>query len=132
MSGSGEQETAFDSRQVGRRLHRLRAGHPEIIAAAIATRSGLLLGGPQDEEEDAQALAALGAALLSSADTPSEALVGGPAEEAYVRARAGYVISVAAGSGAVLIALVAPTASATTLLPELREAAADIGRAVAL
>jgi predicted regulator of Ras-like GTPase activity (Roadblock/LC7/MglB family) len=131
LSGSGEQETGFDSRQVGRRLHRLRAGHPEIIAAAVATRSGLLLASPRDEEGDAQALAALGAALLSSADAPSEALVGGPAEEAYVRARAGYVISVSAGSGAVLTTLVAPTASIATLLPELREAAAEIGRAVA-
>ena len=59
-------------------------------------------------------------------------LVGGAAEEAYVRGLAGYVIALAAGPNAVVSVVAAPTASLTLLLPDLRQTAAYLGQSLGM
>lgn len=120
-----------DSSQLAALLEQLRVARPEVLSVALSTRSGLLLGSATENPDEAEGLAALGAGLLAAAETPAEALVGGAAEEAYVRGLAGYVIALAAGPQAVLSVVAAPTASLTLLLPDLRQTAAYLGQSLA-
>ncbi len=123
---------ASDNAQLAALLEQLRVVRPEVLSVALSTRSGLLLASATENSDEAEALAALGAGLLTAAETPAQALVGGAAEEAYVRGLAGYVIALAAGPNAVVSVVAAPTASLTLLLPDLRQTAAYLGQSLGM
>ena len=123
---------ASDNPQLAALLEQLRVVRPEVLSVALSTRSGLLLASATENSDEAEALAALGAGLLTAAETPAQALVGGAAEEAYVRGLAGYVIALAAGPNAVVSVVAAPTASLTLLLPDLRQTAAYLGQSLGM
>ena len=108
----------------------LRAALPEITALALATRSGLVLAGLTDQAADTDALAALGADLLTSAESAARGLAGGEPREATVRGPQGHLIAVAAGASAVLLALTDALTPAASVLPDLREAARELGEAL--
>jgi len=110
----------------GERLSALRSAQPAPTALALATRSGLLLAADVDEGTDAEALAALGADLLASAQTAARALAGGEPREATARGPDGHLIALGAGDGAVLVALTDALTPASTVLPDLREAAREL------
>lgn len=110
----------------GPRLRALRAEQPALNALVLATRAGLLLAEDAGEGTDADALAALGADLLVSAEAPSRALAGGEPREATARGPEAHVISLAAGESAVLVALTDALTPASSVLPDLREAAEEL------
>lgn len=112
------------------RLDALRAAVPEITAVVLATRSGLVLAALTDQAADPDTLAALGADLLTSGEAAAHALAGGEAREATVRGPRGHVIAVAAGDSAVLVALTDALTPAASVLPDLREAARELGEAL--
>jgi len=171
LADSGAHGPALTSARLAALLAELREVRPEILAVALSTPSGLLLGGStaaqtlrsvaqatspvqpdgratgevacatndtnkgprlsaSGAQDEAEALAALGAGLLGAAGTPSEALLSGAPAEVLVNGPAGYLIALAAGPHAVLSALAAPTASMTLLMPDLRQAAVYFGQAV--
>lgn len=111
---------------LGASLRALRANQPALEAAALATRNGLLLAADADDDTDADTLAALGADLLESAGAPTRALAGGEPREATARGPGGHLIAVAAGDSAVLVALTDALTPTSSVLPDLREAAAEL------
>lgn len=126
----GEEANADLTTRLHARLAGLRAALPDITAAVLATRSGLLLAGLTDQAADPDALAALGADLLASAAAAARNLTGGEPREATVRGPKGHVIAVAAGASAVLVALTDALTPAASVLPDLREAARELAEAL--
>ncbi|HCA47309.1 MAG TPA: hypothetical protein DEP45_08080 [Armatimonadetes bacterium] len=118
----------WDGNGLGERLGALRANQPALTAVVLSTRTGLLLAAEADEGADTEALAALGADLLASAEAPSRALAGGSAREATVRGAAAHLIALAAGGTAVLVALTDALTPTSSVLPDLREAAEDLAK----
>jgi predicted regulator of Ras-like GTPase activity (Roadblock/LC7/MglB family) len=111
---------------LGARLRALRAEQPALNAVALATRAGLLLAADVDDAIDADTLAALGADLLASAEAPSRALAGGEPREATARGPEAHLIALAAGASAVLVALTDALTPASSVLPDLRDAAREL------
>ncbi|MEA3402640.1 MAG: roadblock/LC7 domain-containing protein [Armatimonadota bacterium] len=114
------------TKRVATRLRDLRAATPQVQAAVLATRSGLPLAWDVEEAADAEALAALGADLLASAETAARGLTGGEPREATVRGPDAHVIALAAGGDAVLVATTDALTPASSVLPDLREAAEEL------
>jgi predicted regulator of Ras-like GTPase activity (Roadblock/LC7/MglB family) len=112
----------------GARLRALRDNQPALSALVLATGAGLLLAADADEGCDADTLAALGADLLVSAEAPSRALAGGDPREATARGPEAHVIALAAGDNAVLVALTDALIPASSVLPDLREAAQEMAQ----
>lgn len=110
-------------------LSELRAAAPEVTAAVLATHSGLPLAADAGEL-DAHAIAALGADLLGVSATVSATLAGGEPREATVRGPDARVIALAAGQEAVLVALTDALTPASSVLPDLREAAERLAEAL--
>ncbi|MGD9497194.1 MAG: roadblock/LC7 domain-containing protein [Armatimonadota bacterium] len=121
--------TAQDGAELHARLARLRTALPDLKAAALATRSGLLLGADVDEGADADVLAALGADLLTSSEAAARALTGGDPREATVRGPDGHVIALAAGDDTVLVAMTDALVPTSSVLPRLREAGRELAQA---
>jgi len=113
------------------RLAALRAALPDLKAVALATRSGLTLAADAPDGVVADAPAALGAELLAASETAARALAGGEPREATVRGPKGHVIALAAGDGAVLVALTDALTPASSVLPDLREAARELTEVLA-
>ena len=116
-------ETAHTGGHLETRIAELRARLPDLKAATLATRSGLLVAADVDDGVDADALAALGADLLASAQAAARTLAGGEPRETTVRGPRRHVIAVSAGDGAVLIAMTDALVPPSSVLPDLREAA---------
>ncbi len=131
--GVANTEPAGDEREarIEARLAELRAALPDLKAMALATRSGLTLAADAPDGIDADALTALGAELLAASETAARALAGGEPREATVRGPKGHVIALAAGDGAVLVALTDALTPASSVLPDLREAARELAEALA-
>ncbi len=117
---------ADEGNGLGARLRALRADQPALIALALATRTGLLLATDADEATDADTLAALGTDLLASAEAPARALADGEPCETTTRGPNAHVIALAAGDRAVLVALTDALTPTSSVLPDLREAAAEL------
>ncbi len=113
------------------RLTRLRQVLPDVRGVALATRSGLLLATDVDEGADANALAALGADLLASAEATARGLAAGEPREATVRGPAAHVIVLAAGESAALVAITDALTPAASVLPDLRATARELAEALA-
>ncbi len=120
------EETTQSENGLGARLRALRADQPALNAMALATRSGLLLAADAEDTADTDTLAALGADLLAAAKAPCQALAGGDPREATARGPEGHVIALAAGDSAVLVALTDALTPASSVLPDLREAAEEL------
>lgn len=124
------QSMADSDNGLGARLRALRADQPALAAVALATRTGLLLAADVDQGGDAETLAALGPDLLASAEASSRTLAGGDPREATVRGPSAHIIALAAGDGAVLVALTDALTPASSVLPDLRGAAGELAGAL--
>ena len=113
------------------RLAEIRAAVPTVAAAVLATRSGLILAAHVDETTDPDGLAALGADLMISVEAAARGLAGGEPREVIVRGPEAHVIALGAGNNAVLVALTDALTPASSVLPDLREAARELGEALA-
>lgn len=95
-------------------------------AAAVVSADGLPIASalPSHMEEDR--LAAMSAALLTLGEKAAMELGRGDLSQVFVEGRDGYVVLMAAGEDAVLVAITAKRAKVGLVLFEMRRAAARI------
>ena len=103
----------------------------EAEAAAVVSSDGLPMASalPPHVEEDR--LAAMSAALLTLGERAAEGLGRGDLGQVFIEGRDGYVVLMAAGPHAVLVAITSPRAKVGLVLFEMRRAAARIGEVMA-
>jgi predicted regulator of Ras-like GTPase activity (Roadblock/LC7/MglB family) len=109
---------------------------PDVEAAAVVSADGLPMASalPPYVEEDR--LAAMSAALLTLGERAASGLGKGELAQVFVEAAQGYVVLMAAGRSAVLVAVTSGSAKVGLVLFEMRKAANRIaevmGEAVAV
>jgi predicted regulator of Ras-like GTPase activity (Roadblock/LC7/MglB family) len=105
-------------------LDEFLSASPEVEAAAVVSVDGLPMASalPNHVEEDR--LAAMSAALLILGERAASGLGKGELSQVMVEGRTGYVMLMAAGPDAVLVAVTSTEAKAGLLLFEMRRAAA--------
>ena len=99
---------------------------PDVEAAAVVSADGLPMASalPPYVEEDR--LAAMSAALLTLGERAASGLGKGDLAQVFVEAAQGYVVLMAAGRSAVLVAVTSGSAKVGLVLFEMRKAAAAI------
>ncbi len=107
-------------------LDRFLEVSPDVEAAAIVSADGLPIASalPADVAEDR--LAAMSAALLTLGEKAAEGLGKGDLAQVFVEGSYGYVILMAAGTHAVLVAVTSKKAKAGLVLYEMRQSAAEV------
>lgn len=98
----------------------------EAEAAAVVSSDGLPMASalPPHVEEDR--LAAMSAALLTLGERAAEGLGRGQLSQVFVEGKDGYVVLMAAGPHAVLVAITSRRAKVGLVLFEMRKAAEEI------
>lgn len=99
---------------------------PDVEAAAVVSADGLPMASalPSYVEEDR--LAAMSAALLTLGERAATGLGKGELAQVFVEAAQGYVVLMAAGRHAVLVAVTSGSAKVGLVLFEMRKAAARV------
>ncbi len=99
---------------------------PDVEAAAVVSADGLPMASalPPYVEEDR--LAAMSAALISLGERAATGLEKGDLAQVFVEGADGYVVLMAAGENAVLVAVTSKGAKVGLVLYEMRKIAADI------
>ena len=100
---------------------------PDVEAAAVVSADGLPMASalPPYVEEDR--LAAMSAALVSLGERAATGLEKGDLAQVFVEGADGYVVLMAAGENAVLVAVTSKGAKVGLVLYEMRKIAAQIG-----
>jgi predicted regulator of Ras-like GTPase activity (Roadblock/LC7/MglB family) len=103
----------------------------EAEAAAVVSSDGLPMASalPPHVEEDR--LAAMSAALLTLGERAAEGLGRGELGQVFIEGEDGYVVLMAAGPHAVLVAITSRRAKVGLVLFEMRRAAQDIASVMA-
>jgi predicted regulator of Ras-like GTPase activity (Roadblock/LC7/MglB family) len=103
----------------------------EAEAAAVVSSDGLPMASalPPHVEEDR--LAAMSAALLTLGERAAEGLGRGELGQVFIEGKDGYVVLMAAGPHAVLVAITSRRAKVGLVLFEMRRAAQDIADVMA-
>ena len=96
---------------------------PEIQAAAVVSVDGLPMASALPAEVEEERLAAMSAALHTLGERAASGLGKGDLEQVFVEAEDGYVVLMAAGEGAVLVAVAGREAKAGLVIFEMRKAA---------
>lgn len=114
------------------RLKELQASAPDIEASAVVSIDGLIMASalPADVEEDR--VSAMSAAMLSLGERIAGELGRGTLDQVYIRGERGYVVLMAVGEEAVLTVLARPQAKLGLLFLDMRRAAEDLARILAL
>lgn len=99
---------------------------PEVEAAAVVSADGLPMASALPPHVQEDRLAAMSAALLTLGDRAAEGLGKGELSQVFVEGATGYVVLMAAGSDAVLVAVTSREAKAGLILFEMRKAAAEV------
>lgn len=109
-------------------LDEFLATSPDIEAAAVVSADGLPMASalPPHVEEDR--LAAMSAAILTLGERAAVGLGKGGLSQVFVEGEHGYVVLMAAGQNAVLVAVTSQGAKVGLLLFEMRRAASRIAR----
>ena len=99
---------------------------PDVEAAAVVSADGLPMASalPSYVEEDR--LAAMSAALLTLGERAATGLGKGELAQVFVEAAQGYVVLMAAGRNALLVAVTSGSAKVGLVLYEMRKAAARV------
>jgi uncharacterized protein len=99
---------------------------PDVEAAAVVSADGLPMASalPSYVEEDR--LAAMSAALLTLGERAATGLGKGELAQVFVEAAQGYIVLMAAGRNAVLVAVTSGSAKVGLVLFEMRKAAARV------
>jgi uncharacterized protein len=107
-------------------LDEFLAVSPDVEAAAVVSADGLPMASalPPYVEEDR--LAAMSAALLTLGERAATGLGKGELAQVFVEAAQGYVVLMAAGRNAVLVAVTSGTAKVGLVLFEMRKAAVKV------
>jgi predicted regulator of Ras-like GTPase activity (Roadblock/LC7/MglB family) len=111
---------------LARALDEFLATSPDIEAAAVVSADGLPMASalPPHVEEDR--LAAMSAAILTLGERASFGLGKGGLQQVFVEGEYGYVVLMAAGENAVLVAVTSQGAKVGLLLFEMRRASSRV------
>lgn len=111
---------------LARALDEFLATSPDIEAAAVVSADGLPMASalPPHVEEDR--LAAMSAAILTLGERAAFGLGKGGLQQVFVEGEDGYVVLMAAGENAVLVAVTSQGAKIGLLLFEMRRAATRV------
>ncbi len=109
-----------------KRLQKLQAVAPDIIASAVVTADGLSLASALPADQNEERIAAMSAAMLSLGERISSELQRGEFEEVYIRGDQGMVLLTSIGRDAVLTALSRSEAKLGIMFLEMRRAASDL------
>jgi predicted regulator of Ras-like GTPase activity (Roadblock/LC7/MglB family) len=111
---------------LARALDEVLATSPDIEAAAVVSADGLPMASalPPHVEEDR--LAAMSAAILTLGERASFGLGKGGLQQVFVEGEDGYVVLMAAGENAVLVAVTSQGAKVGLLLFEMRRGSARV------
>ena len=111
---------------LARSLDEFLATSPDIEAAAVVSADGLPMASalPPHVEEDR--LAAMSAAILTLGERAAFGLGKGGLQQVFVEGEYGYVVLMAAGENAVLVAVTSQGAKIGLLLFEMRRASARV------
>jgi predicted regulator of Ras-like GTPase activity (Roadblock/LC7/MglB family) len=117
--------------QLAAALDDFLAVSPEVEAAAVVSADGLPMASalPPHVEEDR--LAAMGAALLTLGERAAAGLGKGDLAQVFVEADQGYVVLMAAGAHAVLVAVTSHSAKVGLVLFEMRKSARRVAEVMA-
>lgn len=99
---------------------------PEIQAAAVVSVDGLPMASALPAEVEEERLAAMSAALHTLGERAASGLGKGDLEQVFVEAEDGYVVLMAAGEGAVLVAVADREAKAGLVIFEMRKVAGRV------
>lgn len=99
---------------------------PEIQAAAVVSVDGLPMASALPAEVEEERLAAMSAALHTLGERAASGLGKGGLEQVFVEAENGYVVLMAAGEGAVLVAVADREAKAGLVIFEMRRVAGRV------
>lgn len=112
-------------------LDRFVAVSPEVEAAAIVSSDGLPMASalPPHVEEDR--LAAMSAALLTLGERAAAGFGKGDLGQVFVEGQGGYVVLMAAGPDAVLVAVTSASAKVGLVLFEMRASARRVAELLA-
>jgi predicted regulator of Ras-like GTPase activity (Roadblock/LC7/MglB family) len=115
---------------LARALDEFLTTSPDIEAAAVVSADGLPMASalPPHVEEDR--LAAMSAAILTLGERAAMGLGKGGLQQVFVEGEDGYVVLMAAGENAVLVAVTSRGAKIGLLLFEMRRAAGSVAAAM--
>jgi len=111
-----------DQRRVQRVLQDLRRV-PDVLAAAVASRDGLMIAHSLPRSIDPKRIAAMAAAIVGTSELASDEIGQGPFLESIVESRSSKMLATGAGEVAILITLVRSDANLGYVL-------LNVGRAV--
>jgi uncharacterized protein len=97
---------------------------PDVEAAAVVSTDGLPMASALPSYVQEDRLAAMSAALLTLGERAATGLGKGELAQVFVEAAQGYVVLMAAGGNAVLVAVTSGSAKVGLVLFEMRKAAA--------
>jgi predicted regulator of Ras-like GTPase activity (Roadblock/LC7/MglB family) len=112
--------------QLAQALDEFLAASPEVEAAAVVSADGLPMASALPAEVEEDRLAAMSAALLLLGERAASGLGKGDLAQVMVEGARGYVVLMAAGPHAVLVAVATPGAKAGLLLFEMRRMAESV------
>lgn len=103
----------------------------DIIGAAVVRRDGLMILSSLPEAVNSKAVAAMAAAIVGTGETASKELSIGVLNQVVVESGSGKLVSVGAGSDAILAVLIKPKANMGLILMNMERAAKKIARIIA-
>lgn len=111
-----------DHRRIQKVLQDLRRV-PDVLAAAVARRDGLIIAHSLPRSIDPKRIAAMAAAIVGTSELASDEIGQGPFLESIVESRSSKMLATGAGDEAILITLVRADANLGFIL-------LNVGRAV--
>lgn len=103
------------------------ARRDEVVASAIVSRDGLLMADGGGGKIPPELFAAVGAAILSNAESVASRLDGGVPERVIVESKHSKILTARAGPNALLVEIAKRGASLDSIVSEMDRAAETIG-----
>jgi len=101
-------------------LHELHSS-PEVEAAAVVRRDGILIAGSLPEGVDSKSVAAMTAAIVGTAEQSAITLNRGAFRQVIIEADKGKIVSIGIGPLALLSCLVRPSANLGLVLLQMNK-----------
>lgn len=109
-------------------LRTLRQASADVIGSAILTSDGFIVASLLPAEIDEELVSGMAATLLGVGERISKEMMNSEMEQAYIRAKDGYVIANALTDQEVLVILTTRQAKLGLIFMEARQRAAELAR----
>lgn len=109
-------------------LRTLRQSSPDVIGSAILTSDGFVIASLLPSEIDEELVSGMAATLLGVGERISKEMMNSELEQAYIRAKDGYVIANALTESEVLVILTTRQVKLGLIFMEARQRAAELTR----